>query len=281
MPLALAVLLPLLAQVGPVGTPIPAPLEIPRKRTQAAAPSALPEPPKRFGECLDAAAAATDDALKTAQAWQQAAKGAERSWAAQCLGNAYNFLGRWADAEGAFLAARDAAPVDLPARRAALGAMAGRAAFDAGAHERSDAALLQAHSDALRTGRASLSGSLAIQRALPLVALKREAEAAKVLEEGRRTAPEDPQGWLLSATLARRQGDLKQAQTWIEKAADLLPEDPEIGLEAGVIAVLSGREDAARKSWQSVIAVSPESEFARRAQSYLDQLGAAAAPSAQ
>jgi Flp pilus assembly protein TadD len=44
-------------------------------------------------------------------------------------------------------------------------------------------------------------------------------------------------------------GHLADAQTQIQTAARLTPLDPEVGLEAGVIAMLSGHEDAARKSW--------------------------------
>jgi TolA-binding protein len=64
---------------------------------------------------------------------------------------------------------------------------------------------------------------------------------------------------------------------YIERAAQLFPVDPEIGLEAGVIAVLSGRDEAARKSWLSVIKAAPNSPSAKTAQGYLDQLGPEAA----
>ena len=57
-----------------------------------------------------------------------------------------------------------------------------------------------------------------------------------------------------------------------------MPVDPEIGLEAGVIAILLGHEEAARKSWQSVISAAPGSGAAKTAQGYIDQLGAPAKP---
>ena len=57
-----------------------------------------------------------------------------------------------------------------------------------------------------------------------------------------------------------------------EKAAELRPIDLEIGLEAGVIAMLSGHEDAARKSWKSVVDADPASPEGQTAQSYLAQL---------
>ena len=51
-----------------------------------------------------------------------------------------------------------------------------------------------------------------------------------------------------------------------------------IGLEAGVIAMLDGREPAARKAWQSVMLVAPGSKAAETAKAYLAQLGDTSAP---
>jgi Flp pilus assembly protein TadD len=90
-------------------------------------------------------------------------------------------------------------------------------------------------------------------------------------------APDNGEGWLLKATLLRRMDRLGEAQTAIERAAALTPggsgNGPQIGLEAGVIAVLAGREAAARQSWRSVIELAPESLAAVTAKDYLAQLG--------
>ncbi|MCA1661228.1 MAG: hypothetical protein LC648_03285, partial [Novosphingobium sp.] len=86
-----------------------------------------------------------------------------------------------------------------------------------------------------------------------------------------------PLAWLLGATLARRQGDLAAAQRQIEVAGSLAPKDPEVGLEAGVIAMLAGNEAAARKAWESTQAVAPGSKAAQTATGYLAQLGPAPA----
>ena len=96
-------------------------------------------------------------------------------------------------------------------------------------------------------------------------------EAAQALAEARTAEPENPQAWLLSATLSRRQNNLAMAQTQIEKAANLAPNDPEVGLEAGVIAMLSGNKDAARRSWTSVTQAAPGSDAAATAKQYLDE----------
>jgi hypothetical protein len=52
----------------------------------------------------------------------------------------------------------------------------------------------------------------------------------------------------------------------------LAPTDPAIGLEAGVIAALGGRDDAARQSWQSVVRLAPDTPEAETARTYLAQL---------
>ena len=59
---------------------------------------------------------------------------------------------------------------------------------------------------------------------------------------------------------------------------DVYGEDPEVGLEAGVIAMLGGNESAARKSWQSVLDAAPDSVAAGTARGYLAQLDAEEAP---
>ena len=118
-------------------------------------------------------------------------------------------------------------------------------------------------------------GALQADRARALFAMGRLDEVASALDEAHRLAPDYAEGWLLSATLARHNKDLARAQRDIEMAAKLNPADPAIGLEAGAIAVMDGRNEAARKSWSSVIALAPQSDEAKIAQDYLEQLGPA------
>lgn len=281
MPLPLALFLPLAAQVGP-GTALPqAPIEIHHRKPAAAAPEpvAEPAPPSRIDSCLSLARSDPPAAIEVAEAWRAQAQGSARAEPGQCLGVALAGLERWDEAEDAFRQARDDTAPNERQARAARGAMTGNAALAAGSPERALAALDLAHADALAAAQTRLAGEIAIDRARALVALGKTDEAGNALAEARANAPRNAQGWLLSATLARRQGKLAEAQAEIEMAAQLLPVDPEIGLEAGVIAVLSGRDDAARKSWQSVIAAAPGSPFAKTAQSYLDQLGPPPPPS--
>jgi tetratricopeptide (TPR) repeat protein len=277
MPLVLALLA---AQVGPMVTPGAAPplpheTELPARRPPRAKPRLLPLPtptvvPSQARMCRDLAERTPSEAEDDAEAWLARAQGVEKAMAGECLGLALSRQEKWPEAEAAFLAARDAAS-DQPLR-ARLGAMAGNAAL-----ARGDAAAALAALDAAKADAGddkALAGGIAIDRARALVALKRDGEAAMALDEARADAPDNAQAWLLSATLSRRMNKLAEAQAQIEKAAALLPVDPEIGLEAGVIAMLAGHQDAARKSWQSVVSAAPDSEPAATAKGYLAQIGA-------
>ena len=281
MPISALLFLPLALQAGNAPALPQAPLEIHRKRKEANAPAPA-RPPIRLASKLDQCLAqAKDDpaaAEDLARAWLGTARGSARAEPGHCLGAALTGQAEWADAAQAFQAARADTPASERGSQARLGGMAGNAWLALGKAEAALAALDTAHGDALGANDPHLAAQLSIDRARALVLLKREGDAAAALAEARVGAAEDPQAWLLSATLSRRQNKLGEAQQQIEQAATLAPLDPEVGLEAGVIAALGGRDQAARQSFASVIKAAPDSEAARRAQQYLDQLGPAAAP---
>lgn len=218
--------------------------------------------------CLSTAREDPAKARALAQEWVSRTTGSQRATGHHCLAVAAGNAGDWASAAAAFLAARDDA--DAPRFRARMGALAGSALLTQGKPGEALAVLDRAAAE--KSADSSLEGYIAQERAVALVALERLPEAALALDAARALAPADAHGWLLSATLARRQGDLATAQTRIERAAALDPRDPGIGLEAGVIAALAGRDAAARQSFQSVIAAAPESEQAAAARTYLSQL---------
>jgi tetratricopeptide (TPR) repeat protein len=230
----------------------------------------------RLDLCMDKARTDPAEAMAEAGRWAAEASGTDASYPQQCLGIAYTALLRWEAAERAFLAARDAAPETAHFHRAQLAAMAGTAAL---AEHRAAAALLAlalAQGDAEAAGDAPLQAFVATDRARALVAQGNTAEAETVLAKARTLDAQSPFAWLLSATLARRLGKLDEAQGFIETAAALAPNYPETGLEAGVIAMLAGREDAAAASWRSVIEVEPDGEAAATARGYHAQLEAPA-----
>lgn len=198
--------------------------------------------------------------------------GTDRVLANHCLGIAASELGLWSDARTAFVAAREETPADEARTRARFAALAGNAALAGGDSEGALTLLSQAEADAQTAADATLSSLAAIDRARALVTLGRGEEALGALETATTLAPARAEGWLLKATLLRRLDRLEDAQIAIETAAQRNPADPEIGLEAGVIAVLGGRDAAARQSWQSVIALGP-GPAADTAAGYLAQLG--------
>ncbi|MEO0057039.1 MAG: hypothetical protein RIT17_476 [Pseudomonadota bacterium] len=226
--------------------------------------------------CLDQIGADPARAHTMAQIRRGETSGADRVLANHCLGTAASELGLWDDARGAFLAAHDETPADEPRARARFAMMAGNAALAGGDSAGAVTLLAGAEDEARTAASAPLQALAAIDRARALVAQAQGEEALAALETATTLAPESSEGWLLKATLLRRLGQLEPAQTAIETAARLAPANPDVGLEAGVIAVLGGRDDAARASWGSVIALQPESLAAATAKGYLEQLGPAA-----
>ena len=264
---------------SPIQLPLPFPLFA---QVATEAPVAIPAPERapakptveddRLQLCIERAGKDPATSLAEASAWVAAAKGANRSKPLECLGQIYTVLLRWNAAEGAFAEAAQVTPVADDARRSALFAQAGNAAL-AGGH--ADRALSHLDAAVGVPGIGPLArGQSEIDRARALVALDRVEDAVQALAAAQRDAPDDADAWLLGATVARRRGDYSAAQRQIEVAGRLASTDPGIGLEAGVIAMLDGREPAARKAWQSVMLIAPETKEAETAKAYLAQLGA-------
>ena len=272
---------------SPVQLPLPFPLPVPlyaQVATEApvaiAAPARSPAKPTveddRLQLCIERAGKDPATSLAEASAWVAAAKGANRSKPLECLGQIYTVLLRWDAAEGAFAEAAGVTPPADDARRAALFAQAGNAAL-AGGH--ADRALNHLDAAVAVPGIGPLArGQAEIDRARALLALDRLEDSVAAFAAAQRDAPDDPDAWLLGATVARRRGDYAAAQRQIEVAGKLASTDPEVGLEAGVIAMLDGREPAARKAWQSVMLVAPGTREAETAKAYLAQLGDAPLP---
>lgn len=274
----LTVLLPLaLLQVGPAPAPTPVtavPPELQNRPPRAAPLRDRPESRPAIEQCLELARSDPARARAFAEEWVSRTRGTQRAIGQHCLGVAASGEGDWTSAAAAFLAARDLAARNEAGEnrfRARMGALAGSALLAGGEPAQALAALDQARSEA--SGDARLGGAIALDRATAFVALERPNEAKIALGEARALVPQEPHAWLLSATLARRQGELADAQAHIERAAELDPRDPAIGLEAGVIAALDGREDAARQSFASVVAAAPDGPYAAPAHAYLAQLG--------
>lgn len=270
----LPILFPLLLQVGlgPAAAPDPvAQLDLqhrPPPRTTGPNEGVKASP---LEVCLDLARTNPAKAHDVATKWVARTVGAQRAMGNHCLGVANANMGKWDAARSAFMAARE--EVSESGFRARMGALAGSVSLAAGNPQQA----LNDLDGALEGNPASpeLRGSIEIDRASALVALGKDADAALALANAREELPGSAQAWLLSATLSRRMNRLAEAQQQIERAATLDPGDPAIGLEAGVIAALSGNDNAAIKSWRSVVSTSPDSPQAATAKNYITQLEAA------
>lgn len=244
---------------------------------QAGSTGALPPVSQdRLTVCLDAARTDPPTAIAAASEWAGEALGEavpeEAGLPQQCLGFAYMSLLRWDAAAEAFLDARDLrAPDDRPAR-ARLGAMAGSAALASGDYPAAIATLSIAQADAEAAGLNEIAGGVAADRARALVAAGRAAEAGEVLAGAQVLAPQAGEVWLLSAALARRQGDLNRAQSLVATGLALAPEDLEILLEGGLIAALASDDASARTLWERVVALDGASPHAATARAYLAQI---------
>ena len=215
---------PLFAQAA-----VEAPLAVAAPARVAAKPTVEDD---RLQLCIERAGKDPTTSLAEASAWVAAAKGVNRSKPLECLGQVYTVLLRWDAAETAFA---DAAAIGAGAdgvRRSALFAQAGNAAL-AGGH--ADRALAHLDAAAGVSGIGPLArGQVEVDRARALVALDRLGDAVEALSSAQRAVPDDPDAWLLGATVARRRGDYAAAQRQIEVAGSLAATDPEIGWRRGL-----------------------------------------------
>ena len=241
----------------------------------AAADGRIPVPEKYakpFQACLDAALESPDKGVAFAQQWRLEGG---TFYARHCMGFAYARSERWAPAMVAFEQAADEAERNGDmAQSARLWAQAGNAALAAGdaakARTSFDAALARGLPDGIE------KGEIHLDRARALEALGDGKEARESLDVALGQVPQDPLAWLLSATLARRSGELKLAQAHIARAVQLSPDDASVALEEGNIAVLTDHDDVARSAWQRAAKLAPQSPAGKAAADNLTRLPAGA-----
>lgn len=226
-----------------------------------------------FQACLDQAIEAPDAGVAFAQKWRI---DGGSFYARHCMGFAYARAERWGPAIVAFeQAAEEAERSAEMAQSARLWAQAGNAALASGdpakARQDFDAALARGLPDGLE------KGEVHVDRARALVALGDTVAARESLDVALAQAPRDPLGWLLSATLARRSGEMALAQAHIARAVQLSPDDASVALEEGNIAVLTQHDDVARSAWQRAVRLAPTTAAGKAAADNLSRLPAAGA----
>jgi len=239
----------------------------------AAAPvaAAAPSPDQvRFDACVALAQNAPAQALEQAGAWRVSGGGL---LARHCEALAYVAQSRWAPAATAFEAAARAADTQADARASNFWVQAGNAALAGGEPARARAAFDAAIARAQLNG--SELGEVHLDRARALVAANDLRGARGDLDTALRLVPADPLAWLLSATQARRTGDLTRARADIAEAGKRSPDDAAVALEAGNIAVLSGSDSAARTAWEAAVRNAPASPAGKAAADALTRLAQA------
>lgn len=253
-----------------------------RKRKDAAsAPAASPQAgasdghipvPARyaakFQACIDQAVEAPEKGAAFAEQWRI---DGGSFYARNCMGFAYARAERWAPAIVAFEQAADEAERSGEVVQGArLWAQAGNAALAGGdaakARDDFDAALARGLPDGIEKGEVHLD------RARALVALNDTKGARDSLDAALTQVPQDPLAWLLSATLARRSGEIKLAQAHIVRAVQLSPDDASVALEEGNIAILSDHADVARSAWQRAVRLAPQAPAGKAAADNLSRL---------
>lgn len=224
-----------------------------------------------FQACLDQALEDPTAGVAFAEKWRIDGGG---FYARHCMGFAFARAERWSPAIIAFQqAAEEAERSGEMVQSARLWAQAGNAALASGDAAKArgdfDAALARGLPDGLEKGEVHLD------RARALVALGETEAARDSIDVTLIQAPKDPLGWLLSATLARRSGEMSLAQAHIARAVQLSPDDASVALEEGNIAILTDHEDIARSAWQRAARLAPDAAAGKAAADNLSRLPAA------
>lgn len=221
-----------------------------------------------FQACLDQAIEDPTAGVAFAEKWR--IEGGS-FYARHCMGFAFARAERWSPAIIAFQqAAEEAERSGEMVQSARLWAQAGNAALASGDAAKArgdfDAALARGLPDGLEKGEVHLD------RARALVALGETDAARDSIDIALAQAPRDPLGWLLSATLARRSGEMSLAKAHIARAVQLSPDDASVALEEGNIAILTDHEDIARSAWQRAARLAPEAAAGKAAADNLSRL---------
>ncbi|WP_066781706.1 hypothetical protein [Sphingomonas sp. CCH5-D11] len=189
-----------------------------------------------------------------------------------CLGIALAGQDRFAQAAPAFEEAARGSELARDGAAARYWALAGNAWLAGQEPAKARAALDAALAAGTLTGLAR--GEAALDRARALVALDELKLARGDLDLALKDAADDPLAWLLSATLARRTGDLARAKIDIGQALRRSADDAQVQLEAGNIAAASGDEAGAKAAWTEAARLAPDRPAGQSATRALSQFAA-------
>lgn len=223
----------------------------------------------RYETCLDLATDQPDAGEKEAVEWRLAGGG---YLAQQCLGMAHANRGNYRAAADAFEGAARTGELAQEPRTGNYWAQAANAWAAAGELPRARAAIDAAIAGGQLSGQAL--GEAYLDRARIRVGQGEPESARGDLDQALKLADRDPLAWLLSATLARRLGDLPLAAQHISKATELAPDDASVQLEAGNIWAVVGEADKAKAAWTAAVTLGsgkPAGEAAAKALAQFEQ----------
>lgn len=231
---------------------------------------------RRLLDCIRTAGSDPQAAIAEGARWLVADGGIE---AELCTGAGYEAAQDWDSASRAYRRGYDLAVTAQDTRRLGILANVGRMELRAGDAEGAvrDFTTVLADTEI----RDEMRGNVLAERAQAQVALENGDAAQGDLIAAQALLPNDSGIWLLSATLARRQGDLDAAGDFIDRALELDQTDPSILLEAGNIAIRLNAYDVARQAWTRAHAADPEGAAGQAAQRNLDRLAALIASAPQ
>ena len=222
---------------------------------------------QRFVTCATLARTQPEKAITEAILWRDAGGGL---LARQCLGLAYVNAERWEPAALTYEQAARDAELQRDGRAATLWVQSGNASLAGNDPAKARIALDRAI--ALDILSPPMRGEALMDRARAAVAASDPAAARTDLDRALKLVPSDPMGWLLSATLARRQSELDRALIDISRAVQLAPLEPAIAYEQGNIAFARNEIDDARSAWQRVVKLASGTPLAVSAQTALTTL---------
>ena len=241
----------------------------PREEAQTQGGSPASASAQRLLNCVRLAGSDPAAAIAEGARWALIDGGIE---AELCLGVGYENSSNWDSAESAYMRAHGLAAAAEDTRSTAILANAGRMALRKGdpAAARDRFATVLADPGLSDTVR----GNVLIERAQAHVALEDGDAAQTDLIAAQALLPNDSSVWLLSATLARRQGDFDTAGDFIDRALELDQTDPANLLEAGNIAIGLNAYDIAQQAWTRAAAADPDGPSGQAATRNLERLAA-------
>ena len=225
--------------------------------SQDAALPVPPEPPRlsqapEYARCLDLLLVDPTGARGFARDWHMQGGG---EGAAQCEALAQLSLGEPDAAAEALerIAARSEAGI---AARAAVFGQAAEAWRAAGKPQRAAAAA------SLALALTPQDADLLLERAMARLALNQEAAALADLDLAVALDADRAEAWIWRAAAQRRLEQLRPAEDSITAALRLAPRNVEALLERGILRQLRGEAEAARRDWERVLELAPDSPAA-------------------